>query len=197
MNTFSLRHVFLGAHYVGLATYFLLADASVFMLLFSLWCEMVLLLVLYGILSARYGSGIQREKAYRVIIGSIVLLLFQLCGASAVSIWLNEFTPEQAAGSSGLARPIHAFSTSILVACGSLVLIYALAVYDHIVQRWSLEELERGLIFQALLLTGVGLLTIILCGAFTERDATPILMCCAMARITAQPFLRRWVHSPR
>jgi hypothetical protein len=130
-----------------------------------------------------------------VITGSIVLLLFQFCIASAISIWLKEFTPEQAEGSIGLARPLYAFRTPILVACISLILIYTIAVYDHIIQKWSLEELERGLIFQVLLISGVGLVTIILCGTFTERDARLILMCCAMARFLAQPLLRRWVNS--
>lgn len=195
MNTFSLRHGLLGAHYVGLAMYFFLVDASVFMLLFSLWCELISLLVLYVIMSARYGSSVQREKAYRVIAGSLVLLLFQFCIASAISIWLKEFTPEQAEGSSGLARPLYAFSTSIPVACGSLLLIYTVTVHDHIVRKWPLEELERGLMFQVLLISGVGLVTIILCGTFAERDATLTLMCCAMVRILAQPFLRRWVNS--
>lgn len=183
-------------YYAGLLAYFFFGRASLFVALFSLWSELVIMLLIYFGLSIASRNMDRVTKAMGIVGGAVPLLILEFCIAGGVSIWLNEFTPGEGGDAPKLLTPLYAFSMPLIIACGALLLIYGILTRDLVRERSPIHVVESGLLFQAALLSVLGIVALVLC-LFTGVVGTSIILNgVAIVRIILQPRIRKAFDRP-
>jgi hypothetical protein len=183
-------------YYAGLLGYFLFGRPSLFVALFSLWSELVIMLLIYFGLSIASKNMDRVNKAMGIVGSAVPLLILEFCIASGVSVWLNEFAPNEGGDAPKLLTPFHAFSTPLIIACGALLLIYGVLTRDLFRARSPIHVVESGLLFQAALLSVLGIVALVLC-SFTGVVGTSIVLNgVAVVRIILQPMIRKKFEQP-
>ncbi|HMC97512.1 MAG TPA: hypothetical protein VKG92_07670, partial [Flavobacteriales bacterium] len=148
-----LRKILIAVYYGVLVHYLVVVGPSVFIMLMSLWCEMVLMLLLFVVFSLRMWNEEQIGKMCTVFIASIVLLGFMY----AMAMWLGQLLHEFEGTSMSVAAPVAVFRPAVVPMVLSLVLIYTLNAVDFVVKKQDMEVIESGLRFQVMLLMILGL----------------------------------------
>lgn len=186
--------------YAAIAVYFLFERASLFIMLFGLWCELVIMLLFYMGLSLRDQSDMQAAKGLGVLGGAGPILLIQFCIASGLSHLLKEFTPDEGGNWPELLQPLHAFQAPVIVTCASLMFIYGTLTRTLIREQLPLSVVESGLLFQASLLAILGFASIVMAVALwavnVQGQLELVLIILAGIRIILQPRIKRAFEAP-
>lgn len=175
-------------YYLFLIYEFYTGEPAVFMMLFSLLMELVLILVVFTVfafIKPRRKNEVLNAFSF---IAAAPLLIFQYGIAMAISSSLHEYS------GTGPFAPIIAFQVPVTISIVFLLLIYGLNVYDLIKKKYSIEVVERGVIFQALIISATGLTGVLLFALLDQPDKITILTGIALGRIVFEFMINRQLN---
>ncbi len=187
-----VRRLLIFLHYLGLTGYFLFGGASLFMALFSLWMELVLLLLVYVVISLLDPVERRTGNAANALIGSGPVLGFQIIMAA----WASEVTGEHAmhelSYGSGLLVPLRVYEDAIFCTGVSLLLIYGFMVYQHVKKARPPQDVLSGLFFQAIALSVFGLVGVLLAVVLPSESVFVVPFVLVGIRLLLFPGMRRY-----
>ncbi|NEN25009.1 hypothetical protein G3O08_16025 [Cryomorpha ignava] len=157
------------------------------MILFSLLLDGLLVVAIYSFFAFRYGSKKMHDRTLKIIIGFLPILIFQ----GTIAVYFATNLDGVQVSSHTLTSIFEHFSLPILIVTLGIIASYLLDAKQLSKLPLSYKSLEQNMIYQALIVSAVGLTAIFALGLAGDANTTIIVTSMAVIRIGLEALLYR------